>query len=136
MHRALAVVTAVVLSLPALAGEWKKDAFGQVSVDQLVSLRKAKAVTILDANDVETRNKMGVIPGATLLTSFEKYELAQLPASKSSKLVFYCANTMCTASHAAAERAVTAGYKDVAVLPAGIEGWVEAGQAVNHPGRS
>jgi rhodanese-related sulfurtransferase len=35
----------------------------------------------------------------------------------------------CGASHVAAERAIEAGYSDVAVLPDGIKGWKQAGQA-------
>src|SRR5262245_52849872 len=78
----------------------------------------------VDANGDGTRQRMGVIPGATLLTDHEAYALDQLPADKAKPLVFYCANESCGASHVAAERARTAGYQDVRVLPAGIAGWV------------
>jgi hypothetical protein len=53
----------------------------------------ANAVHIYDANGPETRDKFGVIPGAVLLTSDDAYDLSVLPPSKTSKLVFYCANT-------------------------------------------
>ena len=57
------------------------------------------------------------------------YDVAkELPADKNAKLVFYCANTMCKASEQAANRALEAGYVDVAVLPDGIMGWKSAGQ--------
>jgi rhodanese-related sulfurtransferase len=71
---------------------------------------------------------MGVIPNAVLLTSDADYALSELPTDKSKPLVFYCANTMCGASHHAAERAMTAGYTNVKVMPEGIAGWVKAGK--------
>jgi rhodanese-related sulfurtransferase len=40
------------------------------------------------------------------------------------------------ASHAAARRAVAAGYKDVAVMSDGIEGWADQHQAVRHVSES
>ena len=39
-----------------------------------------------------------------------------------------CASTECGASHHAAEKALTAGYTNVKVLPVGIAGWVKAGK--------
>ena len=50
------------------------------------------AVYIYDANVASTRTQFGVIPGATLLTSDDKYDTAILPQDKHSRLVFYCAN--------------------------------------------
>ncbi|MGH7840900.1 MAG: hypothetical protein ACREQT_05195, partial [Candidatus Binataceae bacterium] len=47
---------------------------------------------IYDANVASTRAEYGVIPGAVLLTSDDKYDLAVLPADKKARLVFYCAN--------------------------------------------
>jgi hypothetical protein len=49
-------------------------------------------IHIYDANVLETREKFGVIPGATLLSSDDKYDLSVLPSDKHAKLVFYCAN--------------------------------------------
>lgn len=56
--------------------------------------------------------------------------MSELPADKSKSLVFYCANTHCGASHEAADRAITAGYTHVKVMPEGIAGWVKAGKKV------
>ena len=50
------------------------------------------AVYIYDANVASTRTQFGVIPGATLLTSDDKYDPATLPPDKHARLVFYCAN--------------------------------------------
>lgn len=101
-----------------------------ISVDQLdASLAKAEAQPV-DANGERTRKKMGVIPGAVLLTDSDTFTTAELPADKTKPLVFYCANTACGASHHAAEKAITAGYTNVKVLPDGIAGWVNAGKKV------
>jgi rhodanese-related sulfurtransferase len=83
----------------------------------------------VDANSEKTRKKNGTVPGAIILTSSYKYELSQLPEDKKKDLIFYCSNTNCTASDAAAERASTNGYERVHVMREGIKGWKEAGKA-------
>jgi hypothetical protein len=50
------------------------------------------SVYIYDANAASTRAQFGVIPGAALLPSYDKYDLSLLPADKQARLVFYCAN--------------------------------------------
>ena len=94
---------------------------------------KAKQAIPVDANGQETRTSQGVIPGAVLLTSSSTYAVSELPADKTSKLVFYCANTKCSASQQAAKRAMENGYTNVAVLPEGISGWKKAGQPTAKP---
>ncbi|MBA3458874.1 MAG: rhodanese-like domain-containing protein [Deltaproteobacteria bacterium] len=99
-----------------------------VSVAELdASLSKAAAIPV-DANGERTRKKLGIIPGAVLLTDSDNWAISELPADKTKPLVFYCANTSCGASHEAAEKAMTAGYTNVKVLPDGIAGWVKAGK--------
>ena len=133
---------ALALSVPAIAfacegdkeQNAKADLVKNVSVPELAALQKEKKVHVFDANGSETRAKYGVIPGAILLTSAVQFDPAkELPAKKDSKLVFYCANTMCSASDSAASRAVEAGFTDVSVLKAGIKGWKDAGQATALP---
>jgi rhodanese-related sulfurtransferase len=105
----------------------------KATVAQVAQWTKAKKAVPVDANGAETRNSLGVIPGAVLLTSSSQYSVAELPTDKDAKLVFYCANQKCSASHAAAERAIENGYTDVAVLPEGIAGWKKAGQPTSKP---
>jgi rhodanese-related sulfurtransferase len=104
-----------------------------VTVAEVANFIQTKSATVFDANNAETREKMGVVPGAVLLTSSHDYSLSQLPASKDSKLVFYCGGTMCRASDSAAKRASQAGYADVSVMRAGIKGWRDAGQTTETP---
>ena len=98
----------------------------EISVDELDRLLADHACQAVDANGDATRQKMGVIPGAVLLDDFDSTD--GLPGARSTGLVFYCANTSCSASHHAAALAVAAGYTNVKVLPEGIAGWVKAGK--------
>jgi hypothetical protein len=80
----------------ALAAE-PKDKFRLIEVPDLEALQKdtQAPVTILDANDPEFRQKNGVIAGAKLLSSFDRYDIQkELPASKDAPLVFYCSNRL------------------------------------------
>jgi rhodanese-related sulfurtransferase len=101
---------------------------GSVTPDELQSLLDGKKAQAIDANNDATRSREGVVPGATLLSNYREYDLSVLPSDKAMKLVFYCANEQCGASHKAAARAVLAGWGDVAVMPAGIAGWKSSGK--------
>ncbi len=111
---------------------------GQVTVAELAAQLEAKPAAVpVDANNDKTRSSQGVIPGAKLLTSSSAYDPAQeLGVAKDTHLVFYCANTRCTASHTAAKRAIDAGYTKVSILPEGIAGWKAAGKATTAVPRS
>ena len=100
----------------------------ETSVTDLASALKDKQAVAIDANGEETRQKFGIVPGATLLSDHRNYALTELPADKAQRLVFYCGGTQCRASDAAANRALSAGYANVSVMRDGIKGWVSAGQ--------
>ena len=110
---------------------------GEVTIGQLVDMRNhGGKIAILDANGDKTRAKFGMIPGALALSCHKSYDVSkELPQDKSTTLVFYCASKKCGASKVAADRAKSAGYTRVVVLPAGIKGWSEAGQKTT-PGQS
>lgn len=137
----LSSAVALSLAVPSLAlacdGEAHQQAEAtpkKVSIAQVAMWTKEKKATPIDANGQKTRETQGVIPGAVLLTSSSQYDVTkELPAQKDAKLVFYCANTKCSASEAAAKKAMQAGYTDVAVLPEGIAGWKQAGQPTSKP---
>lgn len=99
-----------------------------ITVDELAAKLAAGTTQAVDANLEATRKKLGVVPGAVLLTDSETFQLTELPPDKSKELVFYCANPQCGASHQAASKAVAAGYARVRVMPEGIAGWVKAGK--------
>ncbi len=125
---ALAVVFAAPAAVFACEGEGHTAELKTLTVPELAKLTSAKQATIFDANNNAFRSKNGVIPGAILLTSSSEFALSELPAQKDAKVVFYCANDKCGASHGAAKKALGAGYTDVAVLPDGLAGWKKAGQ--------
>ena len=133
----LAVASSLVIPAAAFACEGENhQAMAEpvkATVAEVATWTKAKQAVPVDANGQETRTKQGVIPGAVLLTSSSTYDVKELPADKSSKLVFYCANQKCGASHQAAKRAMENGYTNVAVLPEGIAGWKQAGQPTAKP---
>ena len=66
------------------------------------------------------------VPGARHL-DFERFAASDLPADRDRALVFYCSNPFCRKAPLAARRARKLGYSDVAVLSAGISGWLAAG---------
>ena len=119
------VISAMIL--PALA----EEQIAEVSVENVQAMLTAKAVVtakpikvvVLDANNEQARAEAGMVPGAVKLSSYNQYNLAELPTDKNTTLVFYCYNIYCQASHMAAARALQAGYKDVRVMKAGIVGW-------------
>jgi rhodanese-related sulfurtransferase len=108
VHRSIifTIVGAIVLSITASAFAFDlasiinnkpkaPDKFSVIRADKLASLMNDpnSHVNIYDANGWGLRSTAGVIPGAHLLTSDDKYDVAkELPADKSAKLVFYCAD--------------------------------------------
>lgn len=125
-------LTLAILALSSVL--WAKDNFKLIHTNDLSTLLSSKneKLVVYDVNGEKTRKEDGVIPGAKLLSSPNKFDVAkELPAAKDSKLVFYCANTKCTASHMAAERAFENGYTDVNVMADGIQGWKKAGKPVS-----
>ena len=101
----LAVVIVATSAAPALAWDLGNllnnksaapEKFQVIHVPDLAALMaKLNAhVSIYDANGWGLRSTAGIIPGAHLLTSDDKYDVAtELPADKNAKLVFYCADT-------------------------------------------
>jgi rhodanese-related sulfurtransferase len=115
------------------AAQAKVDELPLLTIDEVAVRIASGTCRPVDANGAQLRKDVGVIPGALLLTDYEAFSLSELPADKSTPLVFYCANEQCDASHIAARRARSAGYAQVHVLAAGILGWAKAGRAVDKP---
>ena len=81
--------TAKAEATPADKAEAQIPAMTVDEVDQDLTAHKVVAV---DVNGDATRKKMGVVPGAVLLTDDENFAPTELPADKNTKLVFYCRN--------------------------------------------
>lgn len=98
------VLFGVVLALAAVSGCKKSDnhakpgeaeivgeeQFPKLTPDEVEKELAAKTITPVDCNGDGTREKMGHLPGAILVTDEEQYGPSELPADKSTKLVFYC----------------------------------------------
>jgi len=117
---------------PADKAAQQEEKLTFISVDDVDAQIAKGTAQAVDANNQTTRQHEGVVPGAVLLTDSETFALTELPADKGKQLVFYCANTHCGASHAAASKAIAAGYTNVKVMPEGIAGWVKAGKKVQN----
>lgn len=111
----------------APAAEAAPEPIRELDVVAAAALFEAGTARPVDANHQETRDAMGTVPNAVLLTSSSEYQMSELPAD--GLLVFYCGSTQCTASDNAATRAREAG-REVAVMRPGIRGWVDAGKPV------
>jgi rhodanese-related sulfurtransferase len=115
----------------------KKESFRVIKTAELTQMMENTPpgkLSIYDANGEDIRKDDGIIPGAKLLSSHGEYDVAtELPTDKKTKLVFYCYNEKCTASHTAAQRAIKAHFSDVSVLSDGIVGWKKSGQKVVKP---
>jgi len=135
MKRPLPLIA--IFCLAALAGcteDTDADPIPELTVARVASLLEAGEAVAVDANGDETRSERGVVPNARLLTSSSTYDPeAELPSDHATTLVFYCANTRCSASDGAAERARQAGYENVNVMRDGIAGWIEAGHETEQP---
>lgn len=97
---AILTVTAVrgyAFSLSQMLGggeEQDLNTFKLIHVADLKALlaRGGNKIHVYDANIDVTRERFGIIPGATLLASDENYPLSVLPFNKHATLVFYCAD--------------------------------------------
>jgi hypothetical protein len=90
----LLTTTVLAADLSSILGGEPKDNFNLIHVRDLSKLTNGDIkVYIYDANPPEVRSNEGIIPGAKLLASSDKYDIvATLPADKKAALVFYCHN--------------------------------------------
>ncbi len=132
LARTFAVATSFLVSTLAVAGNGVADHFTPIHVNDLSQMLSTKTsdLYVMDVNNAQTRDEYGSIPGAKMLTYSTFNPAKDLPTDKSSKLVFYCANTKCMASHEAANKAAGAGYSNVYVMVDGIQGWAKAKKPV------
>ncbi len=71
--------------------------FKIIHVSDLAAMmaKPGSKVMVFDANPPDVRETEGIIPGAHLLLSSGRYDVAsELPADRNTPLVFYCHNTL------------------------------------------
>lgn len=100
---------------------------GLKTVDPATLQRRlaGEEVAVFDVNSLGSWRSAHV-PGARHLdpTAFSEGDLG-VPRDR--PLVFYCSNPLCRKAPLAARRARKLGFGEVAVLSAGISGWLAAG---------
>jgi hypothetical protein len=77
----------------ANAGETAKAEFAMMSLDAVEAAIAADTVTAVDCNGERTRKKLGIVPGAIVISDEEAFAPSELPTDKTRKLVFYCSDT-------------------------------------------
>lgn len=125
------LITALLVILPLIISACSCGRFepntgiGFSTFEQVAAVvaKPSANTVILDVNPDSVRNKNGVIPKAIKLSGYNNYALGELPADKSTTLIFYCYNQSCGASAQAANRALDFGYTKVFIFKAGIVGW-------------
>ena len=95
-----------------------------VTPKQLHEMTQHGDVAVFDMNARQSWLKARV-PGAKNLDPLN-FGRQDLPAEKTSRLVFYCSNPFCRKAPNAARQAKKMGYPDVYVMTAGITGWIDA----------
>lgn len=133
----ISLLPILLLWATVLCGGCRADTRGlqTLTLGQFAALHESGAdLRVFDANDADTRDEYGVIPGATLLTSYRDYDAAtELPADRAQQVVFYCYSSMCGAAAEAARKAVGEGWRNVWLMPDGLRGWKQAGLPVDRP---
>jgi len=96
-----------------------------VAPTTLLRRMAAERPAIFDVNSLSSF-RAARLPGARHLDP-EAFVEGDLPHERDRPLVFYCSNPFCRKAPRAARRARQMGYRNVAVLSAGISGWLSAG---------
>ena len=118
-------------SQPAASGAAAQPeaALSRLTIEEVSARIAAHDGTQIFDNNSEQRYAQGHVPGARHV-SYDQLTAATLPADHGTPLVFYCGNEQCQACHHAARQAMSLGYHNVFIMPAGIMGWTQAGRPV------
>lgn len=102
----------------------------QISMYEADEMLADPEVTFYDVNTLEVWSQ-GYIPGSIFFNVGNWKKL--LPKDKNAKIVFYCANRLCTSSEIAAYETMKLGYTNVMQMPEGIYGWKMSGRQYELP---
>lgn len=126
---ATVLVSSAVVACPACDDSKKSAAAAPTEIrtltpEQVQEWQASRGVHVFDANPRDIFDKHHV-PGAVHI-EYDQITASQLPADQLAAVVFYCMNERCGASPIAARRAIELGWRDVYLMPAGIQGWLAA----------
>ena len=101
---------------PAVSTDWVKK-----------QIDKKTNMVLIDSRPKRKKYDKGHVPTALSIpdSQFAKMQ-DQLPADKSTPLVFYCGGLKCRLSHKSAKKAIALGYTKVKVFAEGYPAWVAA----------
>ena len=116
----------------APAPEVKAVVPGEINPAGVAALIKAKTpMVILDARSGKYDDGKRVPGALSLNAESSAAAVAEVVADTSALIVTYCANPKCPASSKLAQHLVSLGYTNILEMPAGIQGWIEEGRAVD-----
>jgi rhodanese-related sulfurtransferase len=105
----------------------EREPFGQLAVAEVARLVGDPSARLFDLRSPRAFSR-GHLPGATRISPDDVQR--NLPADSAVHLVYYGENTRDLSCHGAARAASQAGYSKVFIMPAGLDGWREAGRRV------
>jgi rhodanese-related sulfurtransferase len=101
---------------PGVSADWIKK-----QIDNKTNM------VLIDSRPKQKKYDRGHIPTALSIPDSSFAKMAdQLPADKSTPLVFYCGGLQCRLSHKSAKKAIDLGYTNVSVFAEGYPAWVAA----------
>lgn len=103
----------------------------RLSLSEVEAQLGKPGVFLFDANPKDFYEH-GHLPGAQWV-QFDAVTAEVLPPARTARLIFYCANELCTASHAAAKSALALGYPNTFLMPEGFIGWKKSGRPLIRP---
>lgn len=116
----MTVVLLLLVGIRVMASE----GYQELSPEQVMEEIKNGKPLVLDVNLKQDYQKMH-LPGAKLI-QFGANRLEVMPKDKKQRIIFYCMSELCNSSHEMARAAVRENYRNIAVMPSGLNGWVKA----------
>jgi rhodanese-related sulfurtransferase len=116
----------------AVAAEKEKAAYKVLSSEELKALidQNVPGLVVVDSRSPEEYKEVHINNAISIpLTKLEK-DATLLPASKDTRLVFYCNGIKCGKSGKSAKIALENGYRDVSVYADGMPVWEEKGYSI------
>lgn len=126
----LAMLSSAALSCPACDEASPREEIATLTPMEVHARMLANEIEVIDANPIDIFKKHHVA-GARRV-DYDKVSISDLPKDKAAPVVFYCMNERCGASPVAARRARELGWSNVYLMPAGIQGWIDAGLPVKN----
>lgn len=116
----------------AAAADKEKVSYKVLSSEELKNLidQNTPGLVVVDARSAEEYQEVHIKNALSIPLSKLEKDATLLPASKDSRLVFYCNGIKCGKSGKSAKIALENGYRDVSVYADGMPVWEEKGYSI------